>query len=123
MTNISLLGQGSSFARCPSGSHFKTSWLISLHVLSFWKWLDSMHGDYFQIYTALQWQQQKQGEQQLNKSSCEVISSIQVDLSEVYLEEIQESEKTKKQEQKQENAVKKRYKKTKSISICWVMGP
>ena len=82
-----------------------------------------MHGDYFQIYTALQWQQQKQGEQQLNKSSCEVISSIQVDLSEVYLEEIQESEKTKKQEQKQENTVKKRYKKTKSISICWVMGP
>ena len=66
-----------------------------------------MHGDYFQIYTALQWQQQKQGEQQLNESSCEVISSIQVDLSEVYLEEIQESEKTKKQEQKQENAVKK----------------
>ena len=66
-----------------------------------------MHGDYFQIYTALQWQQQKQGEQQLNKSSCEVISSIQVNLSEVYLEEIQESEKTKKQEQKQENAVKK----------------
>ena len=85
-----------------------------------------MHWDYFQIYTALQWQQQKQGEQQLNKSSCEVISSIQVDLSEVYLEEIQESEKTKKQEQKQENTVKKkdkRYKKTKSISICWVMGP
>ena len=54
-----------------------------------------MHGDYFQIYTALQWQQQKQGEQQLNKSSCEVISSIQVNLSEVYLEEIQESKKTK----------------------------
>ena len=67
-----------------------------------------MHWDYFQIYTALQWQQQKQGEQQLNKSSCEVISSIQVDLSEVYLEEIQESEKTKKQEQKQENTVKKK---------------
>ena len=66
-----------------------------------------MHGDYFQIYTALQWQQQKQGEQQLNKSSCEVISSIQVDLSEVYLEEIQESEKTKKQEQKQEHCKKK----------------